>query len=109
MPGIKCKEGCGCDRHFSKSTGENHWRYDKNPTIATVHKRVRKEFGPASNKLCIDCKGKARDWSHAHNTNPFDIYNYSPRCRSCHVKYDLKRDKSNEGIWQYRNMKRELD
>lgn len=52
------------------------------------HARVRRERGAADHNACVDCGRKARDWSFNHGENAADPMSYSPRCRSCHMKYD---------------------
>lgn len=61
------------------------------------HVRLRKERGPASNHLCVDCGKPAREWSWDNGSSEdygtkaigvsFD--EYSPRCRSCHRTKDV--------------------
>jgi hypothetical protein len=52
------------------------------------HKRLRRMFGKASGYPCVDCGKDARDWSHTTGTERWDVENYRPRCRSCHMRYD---------------------
>ena len=58
------------------------------PDYDPIHKGVRYHRGSASQYNCIDCELFAVEWSHIHNTDPYDIDNYEPRCKSCHCKYD---------------------
>jgi hypothetical protein len=53
-----------------------------------VHSAVRRKYGRADIYECTDCPNYAMDWSHIHDTDPDNIDNYTPRCRSCHQKYD---------------------
>lgn len=53
-----------------------------------IHGEVRCKRGKADTHNCIDCGKPAKDWSHKHNTDPQNIMNYDPRCRSCHNLYD---------------------
>ena len=53
-----------------------------------VHGEIRSKRGKADTYLCVDCDADAKDWSHIHDTNPSDVMNYEPRCKSCHMKYD---------------------
>lgn len=53
-----------------------------------VHKQIRKERGPARNLNCIDCGKQDCVWTYKHETDPYDIYNYDPRCVKCHNTYD---------------------
>jgi hypothetical protein len=52
------------------------------------HIAVYKAFGNAKDYACIDCDGPALDWSHEHDTDPWDVNNYWPRCRRHHLLYD---------------------
>lgn len=57
------------------------------------HRRVELMRGRASARACIDCglgRGPRRKmhWSHRHNTDPFEVANYDPRCEPCHKRYD---------------------
>lgn len=53
-----------------------------------VHAEIKRKRGSANRFQCSDCLNIAVDWSYIHNTNPIDIDNYEPRCRTCHYKYD---------------------
>jgi hypothetical protein len=60
---------------------------------STRHWRVRKHRRPANLRKCVYCAAngvdkQARDWAHLHDTNPEDVMNYIPLCRSCHIRYD---------------------
>lgn len=72
--------------------GEKHWNFNHRPTILTMHRRIHRKHGPASSRKCVDCGKQARDWSLNGTEYTDNVDDYSPRCRSCHVKYD---DKSN--------------
>ena len=59
-------------------------------TYDDVHKRTQKLRGKAATRPCVDCGNfPARDWSHIHDTDPMNHYNYEPRCRRCHLQYDM--------------------
>lgn len=63
-----------------------------------VHRRLKHSRGRAADHPCIDCGQQACDWSYNYsavdervwNNLPFsvDMEDYSPRCKSCHVKQD---------------------
>jgi hypothetical protein len=60
---------------------------------STRHWRVREQRGPAKFRKCVHCAengtGKAAyDWAHVHGTDPEEVMNYVPLCRSCHIRYD---------------------
>lgn len=95
----------------SKSCGHTH-RTDA-PTYRSMHSRVVRERGTASEYACIDCGEPAQEWSYClcdqdawtetkwrnGKNGPVlvevrygrDIAMYDPRCRSCHVKFDLEK------------------
>lgn len=66
-----------------------------------VHSRLRKERGRASDHPCVGCGGPADHWSYDHDDpaekhasdGPYstDLDHYSPRCVSCHKRFDLAR------------------
>jgi hypothetical protein len=60
-------------------TGKKYW---------DTHMPVRRTYGPASQWQCVDCGKMAREWSQIHDTDPYNVENYEPRCVSCHRKYD---------------------
>lgn len=69
----------------------------------SAHERVEEERVPAYLHPCADCGGNAKEWSYDH-TDPdelyatdaanmgaaysLDPYRYSPRCKSCHIRFD---------------------
>ncbi|SHY11795.1 Uncharacterised protein [Mycobacteroides abscessus subsp. abscessus] len=71
----------------------------------TVHQRIRRARGSATNYRCIDCGETAAHWSYDH-TDPdqkycpdkgpysLDIDRYHPRCVSCHKRFDMRRIKA---------------
>lgn len=73
--------------------GDKHWNYNPNPSVLTMHRRIHRKHGAASNHKCVDCNQQARDWSLNGNVYTDKVEDYSPRCRSCHVKRD---DKNND-------------
>ena len=76
-----------------------------------AHHRIRKARGRAREHRCADCGAPAVQWSLNHRTvteiqydtdgapdgwdtklaYSDDVNDYSPRCRSCHLRYDLPR------------------
>lgn len=72
---------------MDKSTDLNAKEY------VTLHSKLAKIKGPASQRVCVECDRLAHEWSHIHNTDPRELYNYEPRCRSCHARYDFTEDK----------------
>lgn len=104
-----------CTNHYAtwwyhnkemKPVNKNHHNYTDTPAYETIHFRIYRERGKASQFDCVDCDNPALNWSLAHNApgrtafgaevgkryagtfyslNPFD---YEPRCDSCHRAYD---------------------
>ena len=68
--------------------GKEHPQWKENPGTSSLHQRVVRKRGKASEHLCVDCGGQAYDWSLTHGENPQEFVSYEPRCRSCHLKYD---------------------
>lgn len=65
-----------------------------------LHKRIKKQRGPAQAHSCVDCGRQAAHWSYDH-TDPaekrgpdgpysVDMDRYDPRCRRCHVLFDKR-------------------
>lgn len=79
------------NRLESLPRGENHWRYNPNPSILALHKRIHRKFGKASAHKC-KCGKQAVDWSLNGEVYTDKIKDYTPRCRSCHIRYDDKRN-----------------
>ncbi len=90
--------------------GSNHWNYNPKPTVLTIHRRLHRKYGKASDHKCVDCGSQAKDWSLEGEEYTDDIKDYKPRCRSCHVKYDMtntRREKISRGLKAaYKNGKR---
>lgn len=81
---------------------------DPGSYLAT-HKRIQRQRGWADHFACVDCGGKALDWSYTHSgkdermhtskqyshvyIRPYstDIYEYEPRCRGCHKRFDREK------------------
>jgi hypothetical protein len=72
-------------------------------TYKSMHNRVSRKRGSASNYLCVDCKNQADEWSYNHlDANELhgftgrgiyaayslDPANYDPRCKPCHRTFD---------------------
>jgi hypothetical protein len=88
---------CGCARRERMSVrgpGATAWKGGVSG-YALVHARLRCDRGPASENVCVDCGGRARDWSYEGNApderadadgvpyTPDHSY-YVPRCGECH-------------------------
>lgn len=72
---------------------EKHWNWSNTPNLLTLHKRLYRKYGKASQFVCVDCKKKANDYSNENGNYTDDIKDYKPRCRSCHLKKDkIKND-----------------
>ena len=88
-------------------TGQDHhnWVGD-DAGYETVHDRISRSRGKASNHACADCGGDAYHWSydhedpgellHEYRPGMFSAYSldethYHPRCVRCHKAFDLGR------------------
>lgn len=75
----------------------------EHPTWAAIHKRLFRKRGAASSYSCVDCGGKAREWSY-DGLDPdqlidrargwelaysLELSHYVPRCSSCHRLLDI--------------------
>ncbi|UOF77995.1 thymidine kinase [Caudoviricetes sp.] len=77
--------------------GDKHWRWNSQPSVLTMHRRLHRKYGAASQHPCVDCGEPAKDWSLNGTEYTDNIEDYSPRCRSCHVKRDknwIKKEKT---------------
>jgi hypothetical protein len=76
-------------------------------TYIAVHKRIHRAKGKASRQLCVDCGSQATEWSYIGGDPderigdggngkqlPYslDARYYAPRCHSCHVSFDKRRE-----------------
>jgi len=57
---------------------------------SNLHAKIRRNRGRATEFSCVDCSKTASDWSHITGSDPLDLMNYEPRCRSCHMRYDWR-------------------
>ena len=69
--------------------GKAHWNYNEKPSVLALHRRIHKKYGKASAHKCVDCPKQALDWSLDGTVYTDNIEDYSPRCRSCHLHYDM--------------------
>lgn len=74
-------------------------RRQQDAGYSAAHARCETDRGPAKSHQCIDCGQQAQHWSYDH-TDPhgrtdsgyaysLDPTHYSPRCVSCHKRFDL--------------------
>jgi DNA-binding XRE family transcriptional regulator len=63
------------------------WKGD-DAVYNSLHSRVYRKLGKASNYICVDCDGNAEQWSQINGTPGTAVDNYDPRCTRCHCKYD---------------------
>lgn len=79
--------------------GTKHWNWTNKPSLLTLHKRIHRKYGKASNFKCVDCSKTARDWSNK-GTYTDRIEDYEPRCRKCHVRKDENWKKNKSENWK---------
>jgi len=87
----------------------SRWNPNPNPSYEAAHRRIKRAKGLASDWPCIDCGGRARDWSYNHRdpdertqvttlprgrevtvTYSLNPDCYEPRCGACHATFDLR-------------------
>lgn len=117
---------CDCGRTRLVSAGDLNRHGDANtcghrPThrrrddagYSAAHDRVRRDIGPVHDYCCVNCGEPAKHWSYDHD-DPDELLeyglsanavayslkpeHYSPRCVSCHKRYDLDRKHAAELI-----------
>lgn len=96
-----------CATHYQqwRTTGEvQAIKPERMPVVTylAAHLRLVSDFGSARTHACVDCGGRAHDWSYDHRdpnelTCPktgrrysLDESRYQPRCRSCHRLFDYR-------------------
>jgi hypothetical protein len=119
LPKKVCSEP-NCDtKHFGKGYCEKHYLRMRRrgtlelphqppghdfPQYNTLHLRIYKARGAASEHPCVDCGEQAQEWAYNHSgaeeylawsqtddkyyPASNDIYQYEPRCKSCHNTFD---------------------
>lgn len=124
-PTVQCAAS-GCDRAaFSKGWCGMHYKRvsthgspdivspggrpidGQYPKYAAIHKRLTRARGSARLHACVDCGGRAREWSY-DNRDPHEVRgqvgrfvcayslkleHYEPRCTPCHRKFDFRASK----------------
>lgn len=109
-------QSCGClKREGAAARGKLNRREEV--AYRSAHDRVRRERGKAKYHACSDCGGVASEWSY-DGTDPDELTedvrhrdgalrpvafslkpeHYSPRCRSCHIKFDKARVKEAQHV-----------
>lgn len=54
----------------------------------TMHRRLARERGKATEFTCIDCAKPAHEWSFNNVGQRSNVDHYDPRCRPCHRRFD---------------------
>lgn len=107
--GLSTSCGRGQCSGMTRLAGPGHPLRHEVPTYAAVHQQMRRDYGPASNYMCVDCRvSGAREWSYA-GTDPNELVSedglpysrepgfYQPRCKSCHTTYDRVKGANTRG------------
>lgn len=75
--------------------GAEHPQWLSEPTYTAVHQRLARLRGPASEHTC-PCGQPAAQWAYMGDRQPDerapfseDLWEYAPRCTSCHKRFDL--------------------
>jgi hypothetical protein len=99
-----CSDGCRAVVWFFKRAVVPRQRQSCGAEYMDAHRRVRKELGPASEQLCVECGGPAFHWSYNHADpdertddrcgHPYSDKPmfYEPRCVPCHRFFDADTD-----------------
>ena len=66
---------------------------DRDVGIAGLHQRLKKIKGSATKYICVDCGKQANEWSNNSHKYLLDFSDFSPRCYSCHKKFDKAYEK----------------
>lgn len=87
---------------------------DEHPRWAAIHKRVQRAKGAAVEHQCVDCGGRADEWSY-DNADPdelrdrrlniaysLSIDHYEPRCIKCHRAFDAAHRRNRKNNNQFR-------
>lgn len=112
-----CKCDCGAttradtgnlNRGSKISCGDSKAHHRKDfVSYSGAHERVRNDRGPADRLPCVGCNRPAQHWSYNHD-DPDELHedgltsrrtvaysqkpdHYSPRCVTCHKRFDLDR------------------
>lgn len=96
-------QSCGC-LWRERVIEANSFKAKDVPLYGAAHARVVKAKGKATSHTCVDCDVQAAEWSYNH-TDPNELEStsrdvhckysadpahYSPRCVSCHRKFDRR-------------------
>lgn len=88
--------------------GKRHWNWTDSPSALTLHKRLHRRYGKAKWHNCVDCGKQADDWSNDTGKYTDKIEDYSPRCRSCHVKKDFTMKRRNRAKELSKDRRRDI-
>lgn len=91
-----------------EQSGESNHMWTGAPGYQAAHLRVQSVKGKASEHQCVDCGGRAGEWSYDHADAEHltdsigrhystDIDHYDARCVRCHRRLDAARRKA-EGV-----------
>jgi|ERR1035437_760974 NAD-dependent SIR2 family protein deacetylase len=81
--------------------GKQHWNWNENPSVLTMHRRIHRKHGRAKNYKCEKCGRPAHDWALIGTAYSDKRKDYQTLCRSCHVSKDknwIKVDRSHHKI-----------
>jgi hypothetical protein len=101
-------------RLASLPKGENHWNFDKDPSVRAIHRWINRHYGKANHCENITCEGKSKwfEWALIKGKDYARLRScFKQLCRSCHVKYDMnneRREKISENsvkMWEKKRNK----
>jgi NAD-dependent SIR2 family protein deacetylase len=82
---------------------KNGWK-DGSAWKVSLHHWIENEKGKAKNYKCVDCNNKARDWSNIDHKYKNVLGDYMPRCRKCHIRWDIKFNNKKVGRYKKLNL-----
>ncbi|CCH77765.1 hypothetical protein BN12_2200006 [Nostocoides japonicum T1-X7] len=109
LPGSRWLARCDCGRRTvvttghltsgdTRSCGDRAHRRSLTIRYRSAHDRIRRIYGPARHRRCIDCGRPASHWSYDHR-DPLELHDgprrysldpdhYQARCVPCHRLFD---------------------
>lgn len=82
-----------CVINYAEGSRGGQWVGDM-AQYKTIHQRIKRARGVAA--MCelresVGCSSRKYEWSHVHETDPYNVENYRQLCKSCHITYDDQR------------------
>lgn len=100
-----------CNRHYLRVYFYGDPNFCLNPhdyqgTYSSAHSYIRRQLGKAADRECVDCGGRAKEWSYVGGAPDerlsdkgfpytYDPSFYRPRCARCHIRFDRREGRAN--------------